>query len=295
MANVDPALTNSTRFRRFRRDLIGNIPRIPNNQASLNAIESKHPTDLLIIYMCWRLRNVAIRSRKVTGMSAIENDPRAAALRVNFEAFVEAVETGADLGPYLSLKAHRHGYVMASDPEHSNAATWSDKDFVLNVMGLHHFHLGLNMQSSGLMERTNEVLFASVRRDEFEILGLFDHSVFEWAVDDELVPERKRLWSKYDEMRFKDCMPGSILMDGYGNMGITTAGTPLVVTKTAIEHIKIIKEMDPKLDDSAYVQTLFDGYTTPRKIKLAWHYRHLDFGLVNEPSGHFILIRRGPN
>ena len=295
MANVDPALKNSTRFQRFRRELIGKIPRIPNNRDSLSAIESKHPTDLLIIYMCWRLRNVAIRPRKVTGMSAIENDGRVAALKAKIESLVEAVETGADLGPYLSRKAHQHGYVMASDPENTGATTWSDKDFVLNVMGLHHFHLGLNMQSSGLMDRTKEVLFASVRRDEFEILGLFDHCVFKWTVDDEMVPERKRLWSMYDAMQFKDSMPGDIVMGGYGNMGITTAGTPLVVTRKAIEHIGIIKEIDPKLDDAAYVQTLFEGHTVPKKIKLAWHYRHLDFGLVNEPSGDFVLIRRGPN
>jgi len=295
VADVDPALTNSIRFQKFRRELIGNIPRIPNNRESLSAIESKHPTDLLIIYMCWRLRNVATRPRKVTGMFAIENDGRAAALRANIEAFVEAVETGADLGPYLSRKAHRHGYVMASDPENSNAATWNDKDFVLNVMGLHHFHLGLNMQSSGLMDRTDEVLFASVRREEVEILGLFDHSVFEWTVDDEMVPERKRLWSVYDEMQFKDSAPGSIVMGGYGNMGITTAGTPLVVTKKAIEHIAIIKKIDPKLDDAEYVQTLFDGHIARKRVKLAWCYRHLDFGLVNEPSDDFVLFGPGPN
>jgi hypothetical protein len=50
-------------------------------------------------------------------------------------------------------------------------------------MGLHHFHLGLTMGAAGHAARTNQVLFASVTRDEFEFLGLFDHSAFEYEGD----------------------------------------------------------------------------------------------------------------
>ena len=48
------------------------------------------------------------------------------------------------------------------------------------------------------MARTDEVLFASVTCDTFKILGLFDHSVFDWSVDDAMAPERERLWSFHD-------------------------------------------------------------------------------------------------
>ena len=67
MAGDDSTLKASKRLQKFRNDLIQVIPRIPNNQDSLAALQSKHLTDLLIIYLCWRLRNVAVRSRTVRG------------------------------------------------------------------------------------------------------------------------------------------------------------------------------------------------------------------------------------
>ena len=72
----------------------------------------------------------------------------------------------------------------------NDTTTWKDKDFLLNVMGLHHFHLGLRKETSGLIARTNEVVLASVARDNLELMGLFDHSVFEWSRCGGMAPER---------------------------------------------------------------------------------------------------------
>ena len=74
---------------------------------------------------------------------------------------------------------------MDGDPKKTNTVTWEDKDFLLNVMGLHHFHLGLRQEKSGLMGRTVEVVFAHVSRDTVDILGLFDHpfSSGHWRYD----------------------------------------------------------------------------------------------------------------
>ena len=216
-------------------------------------------------------------------------------LRANIEAFIQTVEAGADLNPYLSTKAHRHGYVLAADPEVSDSRTWEDKDFLLNVLGCHHFHLGLHKEVSGLVVRTDEVLFASVTRDTFKILGVFDHSVFDWSVDDAMAPERERLWPFHDECRAEEAPPGAVLLDGYGGLGITTAGTPIVMAMNAMHHMGLIREIDPKLGDSKYVETLFGEHPVPNELRLEWHYNHLDFGLLNFPSGHFICMRRGPN
>ena len=285
----------SKRVKKFRSDLVAVIPRIPNNKKSLEALRSKHLTNLLSIYLCWRLRNIAVRPRKVTGLSALERDHRADALRENIEVFAKAVEAGMSLGPYLSHKAHRQAYVMASDPELTDTTTWEDKDFVLNALGLHHFHLGLQRQSSGFMERTNEVLVAFVTRDTFESLGLFDHSAFDWSVDQEMTLERKRLWSIRDEYRTMGEQPGAIYLDGYGGVGITTAGTPTMISVKAMRHAGLIRDIDPKLDDFEYVKTLFAGHTVPKKLNLEWHYNDMDFGLLNRPSRHFIVLMRGPN
>ena len=224
MATNDPILDNSKRVRAFRANLIKQIPRVPNDKSSLRSLESKAHTDLFIIYMCWRLRHVAIRPRKVTDLSVLDGDSRATALAPNIKALTRDVEMGSDLTPYLSLKANRDGYVVAHDPDLSNTSSWEDKDFLLNVMGLHHFHLGLTKEKRGHVARRNEVLFAFVSRDSFQVLGLFDHLVFDWTVEDELTPERARLWSVFNEFQAAQAAPGEIMIGGIGGMGITTAG-----------------------------------------------------------------------
>ena len=245
--------------------------------------------------MCWRLRHVAIRPRKVTNLSVLDSDLRATALAPNIKALVGDVEMGSDLTPYLSLKAHRDGYVVAHDPSLTNASSWEDKDFLLNVMGFHHFHLGLEREKRGHVVRTNEVLFAYVARGSFLVLGLFDHSVFDWTVEDELTPERERLWSVFNEFQAAQAAPGEMVIGGIGGMGITTAGTPIVITQAAINQVKIIREFEPNLDDMEFVRrNLYGGRRVPEKIKFKWHYNHLDFGLVNEPSKEFLKLLRGP-
>ena len=294
MANDDPILDNSKRVRAFRRDLIKHIPRIPNDKTSLHSLESKTHTDLFIIYMCWRLRHVAIRPRKVNDLSVLDGDARATSLAPNIKALIASVEAGLDLGPYLSLKAHCDGYVLEHDPSMTSTSSWEDKDFLLNVMGLHHFHLGLNREKGGHAARTKEVLFAYVSRDSFQVLGLFDHSVFDWTVDDEMTPERARLWSIYNGFQAAQAAPGEIVIGGIRGMGITTAGTPIVVTWTAIRQTEIIRQLEPNLDDIDFVKDLYGEHRFPEKIKLSWHYNHLDFGLVNEPSKEFLKLIPGP-
>ena len=107
------------------------------------------------------------------------------------------MEAGHDLKPYLSLMAHRHGFVLDGSQD---SPSWEHKDFLLNVMGLHHFHLGTRREQRGHMARTNDVLFAFVNRKTFEILGLFDHTVFD-AEEGLLSDERERIWSTYERFQ----------------------------------------------------------------------------------------------
>ena len=225
MAAFDTALNHSNRFQKFRNNLIKQIPRIPNNNSTLKALQSKNNTELLIIYMCWRLRHVAARPRQVTGLSNLEADYHINKLKPNIDAFIEVVETGGDLGPYLSKKAHTHGYVMASDTMEADIGIWDDMDFVLNVMGIHHFHLGLVKEKNGLITRTKKLLFAEVTRDTFHILGIYNHKAFEFTVDNTLGPERERLWSMYDKLQDETPARG-IKLEGHGGLGITMSGTP---------------------------------------------------------------------
>ena len=62
-----------------------------------------------------------------------------------------------------------------------------------------------------------------------------------------------------------------------------------------MRQMELIREIDPKLSDSKYVETLFGEHPVPKKLRLEWYYNHLDFGLLNVPSGHFICMMRDPN
>ena len=66
-------------------------------------------------------------------------------------------------------------------------------------------------------------------------------------------------------------------------------------TRNAMRQMELIREIDPKLSDSKYVETLFGEHPVPKKLRLEWYYNHLDFGLLNVPSGHFICMMRDPN
>lgn len=280
-------LERSRSFRRFKEDLIREIPRIPNNRASRQALQSKSPTELLIIYLCWQLRLVKAKSRNVKGHHRLWHCPtKYLRLRSNVQKLLRVVDAGEDLNPYLSLKAHRHGFVLNGPPDSSS---WEHKDFLLNVMGLHHFHLGTSRERRGHVTRTNDVLFAFVGRDTFEILGLFDHTVFE-SGEGMRTAERERIWSKYEQFQRKQLPGGGIYVGGYGGLGITMAGTPTVVITEAIKHIEIIMRIDPCIDSPQFLKKLWNGVEVPSKPKLRWHYQHLTLGLLDRTSGTFFAL-----
>lgn len=288
-------IENSKRVKALRRELISAIPRVPNDKASLQALQSKKLTDLLITYIGWRLRYVAARPRNVIGLSSLASDPRAAALQPNINAFVNAVVAGADLTPYLSTLPRSKGYAPAAEQRTTSADRWADKDLVLNVMGFHHFHLGLTMETAGHMARTDHVLFASVTRDTFEIFCLFDHAAFVYEDNGTMTPERLKLWSIYQAREAARALPGQLMIGGYANLGVTLSSQPMAVTRAAQRHVRIVGEVEPRLDDPAYVRTFYQDGTAPAKPKLKWHYRHLDFGLLEQSAGKFFLLERGPN
>ncbi len=287
------SLENSKRIKALRRELIALVPRFPNDKASLQAMEAKHLTDLLITWIGWRLRHVGTRPRKVAGLSRLAGEPRAAALKPNIDAFLKVVEDGGDLIPYLS-EGRKKGYTPAAEAKGAGRDSWADKDFLLNIMGLHHFHLGLTKEAAGHAVRTNELIFASVTRDTFELVGLVDHAAFEHEDDGTMTPERQRLWSLFEARQMAGLLPGQLSIGG-GFGGVTTSGHPVAVTFAAQEHARVMKEIEPKLDDLDYVRSLYPNGSAPTKPKLKWHYNHLDLGLLDEQAGFFLILRKGPN
>ncbi len=286
------ALANSKRIKALRQELIGLVPRSPNDRASLQAMNAKTLNELLVVFIGWRLRYVGMRQREVVGRDVLARDSRAAVLKENIDTFLEVVEKGGNLVPYLSIKPRTKGYTPAAE-QRGPGANWADKDFLLNVMGLHHFHLGLTMEAAGHVARTNELIFASVTRDRFEIIGLVDHAVFDHESDGSMTSERTALWSLYEQYKAANGLGGQLSIGGFADMGISTNGQPVEVVRTAQEHVCVMQKIDPKLDNPAFVQSLYPDGTA--KSKLKWHYNHLDFGLLDESTGCFLVLRHGPN
>lgn len=151
-------------------------------------------------------------------------------------------------------------------------------------MGYHHFHLGMNVTTSGHVDRTDELIFAEVQRDTFKVIAIFGHEVFEPSSS-----ERSRLWSAHDQVAFRGAAPGSVMIGGM----ITTSGHSLDVVRYAQACGKMIWDFDPKLNDLSYMASLYPPATamSPRP-KFSWGFNHLDLLVVEEVAPvHLILVK----
>lgn len=285
-------MDESKRVKKLRRELVKVIPKFPNNRESKEKLEAEPLTAQLIHYLNWISRYISVKSRKIIIEPTATSDTRWKTLKPDIEAFIAKVRAGENLTPNLSIQPQTKGYTPAAAEKGSEVDSWADKDFLLNVMGFHHFHLGRKIEVAGHAERTDEVLFARVTREHFTVIGIFDHAVFE-PTGEEMSDERKRLWTIFDEHTARGVPPGSVVMAS----PIATSGHPIHVVRTAQEYSRVICELDPKLDDPEYVQELYLGAAIekPKKPKLEWALNFSDLGIHETNLNHLFLVRRGFN
>jgi hypothetical protein len=105
--------------------------------------------------------------------------------------------------------------------------------------------------------------------------------------------ERKRLWEIFDEHTGRGVPPGSFLIPS----PIATSGHPIHVVSTAQEYSRIIRDLDPKLDDPSFVSELYGGIkaSVPAKMKLEWALNFSDLGIHETRTNHLFVLRRGFN
>src|SRR5574341_978416 len=108
------SMLESKRVKKFRLSIVKQIPKFPNNKASLKKLEAKSLTSLLIDYANWASRLVAPRPRKVSIEPTATNDPRWKGLAAEITGFLDKVRKGEDLTPHLSLDAYTRGFTPAS-------------------------------------------------------------------------------------------------------------------------------------------------------------------------------------
>ena len=61
---------------------------------------------------------------------------------------------------------------------------------------------GMAVETAGHVTRTDEVLFAEVTRDQFNVVAIFDHAVFDKTdkVTKTMTAERDRLWGLFTKI-----------------------------------------------------------------------------------------------
>ncbi len=287
--------TESKRVRAFRLSIAKAIPKFPNNRETLKLLESESLKSLMIHHWNWAIRYISMRPRAIHIEPSASSDMRWSALKAEITAFLEKVKNGQDLTPHLSLAPHTRGYTPASSSRGACVDRWADKDFLLNVMGYHHFHLGLATEAKGFASRTDDLLFAKVSRDRFTCVAILDHSVFDLssASAGNMTNERERLWRIFDEHSSRGLPPGSVYIPAM----ITTSGHSLQLARLANDYVHVVREIDPKLDDISYVRGMYQqvGLICPKKPKLVWHFNTLDLGLLDSSSDRFFVFRYGPN
>jgi hypothetical protein len=286
------AQVDSKRIRKFRDGIIQAVPRFPNDKASKAVLERQSLGTLLVVYMSWRMRIVPPLARLVTTRQTATSDDRWCGLKSNVDAFLDKVRRGEDLTPHLSIAAWQKGYAPAAHGAGNAADRWVDKDFLLNVMGFHHFHLGTKLEKNGFVTRTDVVLFGYVTRTTFDVLGLFDHSVFDNEDTTVMTFERARFWELHENILLEGIEPGSFIL---ANL-ISGSGHTSQVVLLAQRYAKLIKRIDPHLDDRSYVKSFLYGgrFMTPAKPKLRWAFKHLDLYLADDASATCFIMQRGP-
>ena len=285
-------MEESKRIRSLKKRLIKELPFFPNNKDTLSDLESQSLNGILIHYLHWKTRLVPARRRRVQTAPEVTSDIRWRTLKQDIKALLNKIRNGEDVFPYLSKRAHSYGYTPSQRIKDGEVDSWEDKDQLLNTKGFHHFHLNMNVQSTGLSERTDDVLFAYVTRETFHAIGIFNHSVFE-SVDSNgnMNDERSRMWNLHEKHTTFGMQPGTV----YLSHPIAASGHPIYIVQMANFYAKIIREHDPKLDDRNFVNSLYDQgqIAHPSKYNFEWHINNLDLCAYDKKTEVLFKIHSG--
>lgn len=285
-------MDESKRVKNLKSNLIKELPFFPNDKVTFNALEGQSLSDVLIHYLHWKTRIVPPRPRKIQIAPEVTSDKRWKQFKAGINGLLEKVRNGEDIYPYHSQRAHKNGYTPVQRVRDGEVDSWEDKDQLLNTKGFYHFHLNMNVHSTGLSERTDDVLFAFVSRDTFHAIGIFNHSVFESADSSgRMTAERERMWKLHEKHTTLGMAPGTV----YFSNPIMTSGHPVYLIRMCDFYAQIIRETDPKLDDRIFINGLYDqgGLPHPSKYNFEWRFHSLDLGLFDKRTNVFFSLYKG--
>jgi hypothetical protein len=292
------------RLEEFRQWLVQAIPCEPAHARTDLAARSL--SSLLIDHMNWRDRFVPKRARNVTTWDKFLRDPRALRVWPAIFKLAQRITAGDDLTPFLSKDIKRYGYVrpkLGKDGKR-RGIEWGDKDYVLNSYGFHHLHLSDRIKTNGWVRRTDDLMFASFTRESAFFLMVGDHKSFDDGTLDRAVAELRASSGQVikgvtgETMahadRHKLHRRGFTTAVAVGDktvMGpmISTAGTSILHSTQVAKMMRVIKQQEPRLDDTMARQQLFSvaGRPCPDLPDFVWRMNGCDLGVLEQSTGIF--------
>jgi len=285
-------MEESKTIRKLKSNLIKELPFFPNNKETLTELESQGLNGVLIHYLHWKTRIIPPRSRKIKIAPEVTSDIRWKGLKSGINSLLNKIREGEDIYPYHSQRAHNYGYTPSQRVRDGEVDSWEDKDQLLNTKGFHHFHLNMNVQHTGLSERTDDVLFAFVSRNEFHAIGIFNHDVFKSVgIDGAMTLERDRMWQLHEKYTTIGMKPGT----AYMSAPIMASGHPMYLIRMCDYYAKIIRETDSKLNDRTFINSLYDqgNLPYPSKYNFEWRIDSLDLDLFDKKSEVYFRLHEG--
>lgn len=274
------------RIQAFRDDMIKVLPRAPNTRASLEALRAMPTSRVILAFLTWRMRLIPAKPRVVRFWSGGVTPLQAQAARLKLQSFLEKVVAGKDLTSHLSDLVNKKGIIL---PGARPTDRGKDIDMVLTRQGLHHFHVGIPAPGNH-KGRSGSLVFAEVLEKEFRIVAIADHRAFERGSAQQL--DFFRICHSY---MAKDVPPGQ----GFMPNPVMTSGHSMLVTIFADKCENEMLELDPLLDDSAFIDKLYNGQpllrdekpvARPANSSFAWYFEDLRFGILDRQTMVFFCI-----
>ena len=277
------------RVQRFRDKLIGELPRVPNDGASLTSLQGLSTIGLIQSYVTWRMRLIPRKPRAVRIWHGGVTPFQLQKAKNRIAPLINDAIAGNDLEQYLSESVRKAGIDL--DPTRRQNRSRRDIDMVLTRHGLHHFHIGARTKFNP-KGRSDALVFAEVSPDEFRIAAISDHRAFD---TEDKTGERQRFFRTCLSYISKDIPPG----EGFTSSPVLSSGHSLEVRAFARKCSDEMDRLDSKLDQPEFFKDLYgqqtngDGDTPsalPPKVSLSWHFEDLIFGILDTRNGRFFPL-----
>jgi hypothetical protein len=164
-------------FDTIRDCILPNLPYDRSDPAVGAALASKHPAEILCLYLNWRNRLIPAQPRRAARSIAFRQNPVVAERSEAISKIVADIEQGEDLTKYLSRRVAT-GFALPPQPAVKRPSRIQHLDLLLNEWGIHHLHISTAIEAHGFVRRHNPLLFAMFEPETAYLLDIGTHSSF---------------------------------------------------------------------------------------------------------------------